>query len=650
MPMGESHKPSSPLLELNLFPEPANVTSDELHSVEKRISASERVGPSDGRCSSLQKDENPAMLVSGFPSFSSSIGMQSSPPLPKARDLKVEVPMTPPMTTPQQRSVSFSDLIGQIPLVETGHDRAASDEEYEAFFNDVVEPSAMRIEHELQHEKLQEADSTKRVPVPSLDFNIPKPPWKRAPFVEDDGLDFGALLLPISRMKLHHWPGKQKIDVDVRWTPLPRELATVATNESLGNDEAMLSLIDPAQYAGNVDVDSLTWKPDGCRVLDYTHDDDDEIEVAAFGHDDGLDALVRKRKSDLGQTHPPFKAVSPEGRSAGEGGSEVEEMSEDSGLRRLQFEKRTILQTTAKCHETFSAGNDLVRFMSLQGRESKRLKLRVAGNTVSILKPLEQNRASSTAVQPIGGVVSTELAANIQESLPSLWNGQPLKPRYFIASSAMLTQRSIVRAITRLSPSLDLVERNWMGKLPQQGVDLQGFDRRNILVQDEGDCILSPGLGVICTSLQKVKQMPLPGQGNKSFAKQRLEIVAPRHERLVVLVAMTTGKGFVEDLVEKDYETLVDLICFAASLEDDISIQVVGGDDDEMARWIIGLMESSLCPMTNSEEGMRLLQDETLVRSCPKKRGIAVFIDTATVGVISPSSRDERVCSASTIS
>ena len=552
------------------------------------------------------------MLLNSLADCSSSGPPASSPPLPKARDLKLDVPLTPSMTVPQPKSVSFSDIVEKIPLMATGHDRTASDDDYEAFFNEVVEPSAMQVQHELQHEKLQEADSTKRVRVPSLDSTIPEPPWKLALYDKDDGLDIQSLMLPVARMTLHRWPGTKKIDTAVHWAPFPTQLAKIAIQERLGDESAVAQLVESAQYTGTVDTNSLTWKPEGFRMLGFHDEDDEEIGFAKFGSETELDALVKKRKSEFGQD--TAHVATPSVQSCLDS-NQVKQSDAAVDTFALSLQSVDEQQRTAQpVHEAggqLRVTSDLTRFMSVQGHESKRPKLddMSAGNP----SPQKPKTIPSRTNTGRNGENLTEAQLQTQMPLPCLWDGQPVEPRPFIASSAMLAQLNIIRQITKFCPSLELVERDWVARSRRQNQTRHNPTRFSPSDYDEGDFILSPGLGVICTTLQKIKQMPLPQQGNKSFIKQRVELVAPRHERLVVLVAKISSMTVAEGLEERDSQTLVDLIAFTASIEDDVSIQLLGGGDEDLSRWIIGLMASSPCPKTSSGEGMKLLQDETLV-------------------------------------
>jgi len=165
---------------------------------------------------------------------------------------------------------------------------------------------------------------------------------------------------------------------------------------------------------------------------------------------------------------------------------------------------------------------------------------------------------------------------------------------------------------------------------------------------DEADIILSPATGILCTTLQKIKQRALPGQVGHAGVRERIQTIAARYERLIVYVSegKSTNTGPVSDLHaldDRDCEALVSLTGFAATLNADVQITYVAGGEEELARWIVAATVRfgvNAAGTDGTPEGVKLLQDETLV-SFQTSLDNNVYSQTP-VGALSPSSRLER--------
>ena len=109
---------------------------------------------------------------------------------------------------------------------------------------------------------------------------------------------------------------------------------------------------------------------------------------------------------------------------------------------------------------------------------------------------------------------------------------------------------------------------------------------------DEADIILSPSTGLILTTLQQIKQRPLPGQPNRFPVKERMQALQLRYERLVVVV----GEGLSHEMESqgssrpddpRDKDALTRLEGFANQLEGEALIKYVRGGEKALARSIV---------------------------------------------------------------
>ena len=74
-------------------------------------------------------------------------------------------------------------------------------------------------------------------------------------------------------------------------------------------------------------------------------------------------------------------------------------------------------------------------------------------------------------------------------------------------------------------------------------------------------------------------------------------------------------------LEERDCTALNELISFAAALDDEVTITFVGGGEEDLARWITGLISAT--PLVQTD--MVLLQDITLWELFLTKAGMNAF-------------------------
>jgi hypothetical protein len=124
----------------------------------------------------------------------------------------------------------------------------------------------------------------------------------------------------------------------------------------------------------------------------------------------------------------------------------------------------------------------------------------------------------------------------------------------------------------------------------------------------EADILVSPGTGILLTTLQRLKQKPLPGQNfNFNGFRDRITKLSGRYETLFVLIgdALVPESDVVDD---RDAESLADFVAFCSQCKADVQAITVPAGDESMATWIAAI----ICDM--GATGQDLLQDETLVR------------------------------------
>jgi hypothetical protein len=557
-----------------------------------------------------------------------------SPPrkYPPASELVVEGPLTPPRSDLSHdalaRRVSLPEMLQEfiVDVPPESEQVESSEIEFEAFLNNTVIPVAENVNMKLAQEQLQESDSTLRVEVPPMDFSLNIAPWQtyRASIgaLEEHGIAVSRQMRSIQNIKSiykseQRWPGAGRVDNDLKWAPFPVELGRVALQEVIQDDGPMERYLINLGNTETVDFDSLTWKPEGLQILkDHDEGLDDEQPSQGSSHDEqALTSLPRKRNlnTDInsGETSKRIKANTREYER------EQVRLCGTSHQGPLELKGNLLLGG-------YSAATALEAFMHLRGvplKTGSPGRPLLASNMLKVSRAIGQQ--SDTREQPISSnekcLIDFPRRASRPPTTPTLT--PPAEPRSFIVSSALLTQRRLLRRIQEIYPKAVFIERDFtLQHIPTQSQLKEAPKIAAGDLSDEADLIVSPSTGVIWTTMQKIKQRPLPGQSQRLGFRGKITRLSQRYERLFVLVSEGQVRGSsegaygeeswaAEELNDKDCDALVELMGFAAASSDEITIMFADGGEEELAKWIVALMSK----FGVADEETKLLQEETLV-------------------------------------
>lgn len=247
--------------------------------------------------------------------------------------------------------------------------------------------------------------------------------------------------------------------------------------------------------------------------------------------------------------------------------------------------------------------------MHLRGHDTKRMKLMRSEHfacRASNERKIEEEPKPTHAVEP-----TFNPPVRPKRVLPAPTITPPSTQRPFVVSSAFLSQRRLSRRVEQLFPTAELIERDFGPEPTSARKPSASMYRSDI--PSEADIILSPGTGLIWTTLQRIKQRPLPGQPSTSqnSVRERIQRIHLRYERLVVLISEAAEADTEpNELDEGDCTALTELMGFAASLGEDavVEIRYIPGGEDELAHWIVACMIQHAVP---EEQNVKLLQEET---------------------------------------
>jgi hypothetical protein len=549
------------------------------------------------------------------------------------QESKVEETLTPPTPTDLSKKVRFNKVIEELLYSRPQSVLTMSDAVIDTkFFEEAFGKSGEQAMQQVEQEKL--VDTTHRVDIPTMDFSTPRPPWLEA----DQGTDAvqRSIQTVITKAKLEMcWPGLKQLHPKLPWAPFPHGLAKFALREDLCAPPHSWELfVHGLNDADVVTSSDLTWKLEGLKILKEDSDDEEEeLEMGHFETDvQDISSLIRKRKKEIEVEQEGCEHVQKQcnisfnqnvhiGRKPVQGfeaagliSTEAPLTLEKRNLKRLRAEQQ--LQEPLLT-DMFSSTHSLNKFLEIRG--VKRPKLAE--------QPEPPVFANQSLIQlPIRNSPDLPIRTPVTQPLPAPAIGASNLPVDVILSSTMLKNRPLIRNLNALIPKLNIVERDFSAHntvtwLPNS---ITRSPTTSPLAW-EADFIISPSTGIILTTLQKIKQKPLPGQKNKVAIRDRIEKVSIRYENLTILVTSDHT-----ELDNNDCLAWADFVGWTLSLDGSVIVNLVPEEEKEsLSRWIVGLMIRYRVP---PERRVFLLETETWWEIFLRKAGMNAYAAQSVIG------------------
>jgi hypothetical protein len=552
----------------------------------------------------------------------------------KREDFKVEEPLTPEGPVAAPKPDHFSNIVEKMELYPE------SSPTYENTFFEEAFGDALKVANQRsEQERLIEADSTARVNVPVMDFSKPDPPWKA--FEKQRG---STSLLSLQKLTIREivgplrpWTGTGQVVTHLNWVPFPASLAKVALEEDIEeNDGSWEAFVKDSKENEVIDSSNLTWKHPGLKILNDDDDDDDEIDPGKFQNDDvqDLSSLIRKRKRELDQgcnqenevQSTTFGSRAVSGPLRGDTPKPNDFMSAAQKMHDNQTHKEMF----GLLGGAFSAANSIDNYLELRG--SKKPKLMDSSYFEpgpQVVQPVPKSQTSDTSLK-----TQTIIHLPIRKSplakidhLPAPTVPSPGVKTNLIVSSTLLKHRSLIRHLEALLPSLVLIERDFSAHNTTTWM-LGSVTRSPIksALDSEADIIVSPSMGIVITTLQKVKQKPLPGQKAKSAIRERLEQVSNRYEKLTVYVSEGRADESTNSLDGSDCLAFSSFVGFSLGLNSSITVQFIGGGEETLSKWL-----ASTIAQNRVDGDSDLLEEETHWELFLRRAGMNAFAAQAIV-------------------
>lgn len=552
----------------------------------------------------------------------------SSSPLARKRlrNLRVEVPLTPQYhtgstseeepTSKKAKRVQFGlELTSLLPDLQLDSSDTLSGLARQQMndLQDIVKRGAESVQQELQNEQLIEIDTTMRVKVPKLEAVRIQSPWDICSSSESDEPRVQTrqkMIHDISKELLQDvrkWDGVAKIERSLPWAPFAAYLAKVDLVEQFddGSLERYLTELCLDEDMGNVDVHAMIARSSESSPLSGHESDDEEVEPIVMEEEKVDDEIpdVSKSAKEAPTDTPP--RVIP-------GLLDVLQAKQRDLARHTDpHPQKFALQQPPAASGSNSGGTNILlqddgiaQFMQLRGKATGVQGANGKANNVvnhSTAQPAAQNQAPAAIMVPEAdqSQARSPMTIPVPEILGNLNAAIPI-----IVSSATMGNRHLLRRIQTALPNLEICERD--AGIP---ATMPHSSRAHI----EADFTVSASTGIVTTTLQKLKQRPLPGQVSTSGIRDTIASTAVRYERLLVLVSegnsMPTEEGAVPRTLDQlDCEALVDLTTWAHSLDSDVQLSYVPGGEQELSGWLV----AAFTQHGNIDGSMRLLQDETM--------------------------------------
>lgn len=574
------------------------------------------------------------------PLRSDQLPASSSPARLRAERLKLEQPLTPIATSRPTKAVSFveqsPEIVPNLGFVENDDMLLnGSDADVNQLFQKTFGESSIRVTDQLQSERLIEADSTMRLPMPKHKLDVPVLPWMYEDADAYREAEDANLISMIKKMKLHKI--STGFERELPWNPLPSYAVMPAADDTTDYTELVEDFIQSASIEEAVVHDNLSWKPDGLRFLDEHESDDEELETSSFPPHDHLSDLLLKRKFETHHANEQTSILDSLPRAPVPIKTTKQQLwgppsfSHSTGMITTDpVKKQPATAVTQLEPDLFSASDELSRFMDLQtGQVRKKRKMNCppqgrpsTSEKLSAKTTFATQHPSKPSNKEVAKpAIAVEAPQEIKLDLPT---PDTTTPRPIIVSSTFLTtHRPLTTHLKTLHPHLQLIERDFAG-LEHTGFSSASASAGKTISSSNAaaDLILSPRTCIIFTTLQKAQQKPLPGQASLSPLRKRILEVSRTCERVIVLV--TTPGGSVSD--ERDVRAISELICFTSTQTGSIETLVLAGlADREIARYVLGILAAEDAERTAEERVYDLIQEETTWEVFLRRAGLNPF-------------------------
>lgn len=553
----------------------------------------------------------------------------------KRKNLKVEEPLTPENTITLLKSVRFSDVIQHLEAIPPSSSCSSAMDS--KFFNEAFGPAAEIANQQAEQEQLSRADTVARVKLPLMKTYQPIPPWSEFEQVKNQkefvAMQKSLIFENVGSKLPKSWPGSRSKDSSLPWAPFSSEFAKLAVEEEFHDDDSTWqAFINAPGDDDIIDSSAMTWKAPGLRILRVDDDDEDDLEPGQFrkvtpNAPMDLSSLAKKKKLELQEKLNPGKS-SPLLQGAVQKAVRSSTVNASKPRIPSRAAQRTLPPGEGEfgfLDGIFSAENSVSNYLELRGTKRAKLADSTYVTTKTAEEPSKQVGRTSTPHEALQFTIRKSPVSK-RETLPVPTVETFSQSRNIIVSSSLFKNRALIKQIEAQLPALKLIERDFSAH--NTSAWMPGSVSRSPVkspLESEADMIVSPAVGILLTTLQKIRQKPLPGTKTKSPIRERLEKVSTRYEKLVVLVSEGSTDESTNGLNASDCLALGEFVGFASAFDTSISVQFVAGGDETLSKWLASIIAQHVFDF-------ELLPDETFWELFLRRAGLNAFAAQAIIG------------------
>ncbi|RKF83864.1 putative nucleoporin nup49 [Golovinomyces cichoracearum] len=629
----EPYQPSSSdsLYQIPLLSDPSSPTDQELKKLESGIFKRDVPTPiRDSTLLSYSKEVNNIDHVRIGDLYSPLESLDDpdyldliEAPRVKRESLRVDETLTPQASTTKQIDSIELKTLAEEQMHDVGDYLGFEDK----MFDDVFLPAYEVAIQNVEQEDLVEVDATCRVNIPNMDFSKGESTWKTFESAAKDPIKLLNLQKSFMRecfgVYPAPWTSSAKIESKLRWDPFPQDTIDILfKNEKFEPDDSILKIFIPEiESLGIIDSSGSVWKRPGLRISRDNEESEHEIEyhplVTKIPCNTGPNLKKRKAELDEKTQQIPNNAA-----DFGVSLIDLDSYSQFKDLKQRNQGKKHNLSGLL-LDEGFSACSAVENFLETRGtkilKTTKSSYFDTNNSKKSVNPDLDREKLNATTLE------SHALPSSWQAMLPVISIDKD-QSRNVVIASKIFAKRLLIKTVEKLLPKINIVERDF--SIHNSIAWTRGSVIRSPVLSPiscEADVIISPVTGVILTTLQKIKQKPLPGQKSQSALRELMISISLRYEKIIVLVSEDRVDESTIGLDARDCLAWSEFVGFTISLDSLIIPKFIGGGQETLAQWLVSYIAKY------STNGPVILQDETNWEIFLRRAGLNPFAAQAII-------------------
>ncbi|KAF4821616.1 hypothetical protein CGCTS75_v011039 [Colletotrichum tropicale] len=562
----------------------------------------------------IQPDVDVTEMI-GFPSDPPFLDIFPSPQL--TQDLKMEVPVLckpeePPSAS--QDEASCLALLGTVPCLGSEDEDVESDSmkeadtKFEKDFSLLLEDKTAELTRMAEQEQIHVADAIARFQPPVVDFSIPEPQWSGIPAKGASEMFRRICLEFDGQRKAPTWPKMRSENIELKWQPFNASLGSVNLKETVGDDRVLQQIFDCCGAHLPTSADCVR-RESWLKIL--REDDDEELPMPYHEDDEDLFengpaidllSVIKKRKiSELVGGHDAELESPTVGHKIRRTTKRRNTPKDSSGYLLLGENEPNATSKLLDNHLLLHPSNKsrsetMSHFFPTPDRSTRSPMTRARNPENSLKLPTSQSeRQLPSTVAPLPPVLAIEGKTHI------------------VISTAL--PRNIMAAIDSL-PGIESIDRDFSRYnntiWPPNSAQLSTAISPLFF---EADIIPSPATGIIITNILQVGQKaPLNSGQQLSKLRERVTKVAPRYQRLTIMVSESSSEEYVGPLGKSNVDSYNSFVGFTSGvgISTDCVIRVlyIGGGPKTLETWTCALVSTYVKENIATARYM-LMMDET---------------------------------------